>query len=268
VGEKMKLAIISEICGNLVALQAFLADIARRKVDHTLCLGNIIGFGPRPFDCMRIVLEHKFFLTLGSIEHLVSQSVLCGPLDFTDDEWRMLTHLQGVFSEKHKETLSRLPRTRKVFLTHAEDQALLMSHTSIGDWSAGRTADSTLQVQTELGLLAKEYFQQRINILCLGNNSYPIFMSSRGQHVERNCDRFGQTFHLKQDNCYLVNPGSIGRAPESSQLAKNELTYAVIEADGKNVTLVYYRAKYDVCLHVQEMREKQFPQSYIDRFLK
>lgn len=51
----MRIAIISDIHGNLEALEAVLKDIAFRKCDKVYCLGDIIGYGPNPNECLDIV---------------------------------------------------------------------------------------------------------------------------------------------------------------------------------------------------------------------
>src|ERR1043166_4148839 len=45
-------AIISDVHGNLEALDAVLADIKSRGIDRTICLGDIIGYGPNPVECV------------------------------------------------------------------------------------------------------------------------------------------------------------------------------------------------------------------------
>jgi len=50
----MRLAILSDIHGNLVALEAALADIASvGQVDLTWCLGDLAAFGSRPAECVQ-----------------------------------------------------------------------------------------------------------------------------------------------------------------------------------------------------------------------
>jgi predicted phosphodiesterase len=44
----VKRAIISDIHGNLEALQAVLAHITDQRVDEIYCLGDIVGYGPNP----------------------------------------------------------------------------------------------------------------------------------------------------------------------------------------------------------------------------
>lgn len=50
----MRLAVISDIHGNLTALEAVLADIeARGGYDHLWFLGDLVAVGPRPAECLR-----------------------------------------------------------------------------------------------------------------------------------------------------------------------------------------------------------------------
>lgn len=51
----MKIAIISDIHGNLEALKATLKDIEERKVDKIICLGDIIAKGVHPKECLSLI---------------------------------------------------------------------------------------------------------------------------------------------------------------------------------------------------------------------
>lgn len=51
----MKIAIISDIHGNLEALKATLKDIEKRKVDKIICLGDIIVKGVHPKECISLI---------------------------------------------------------------------------------------------------------------------------------------------------------------------------------------------------------------------
>jgi predicted phosphodiesterase len=55
-------AIISDDHANLEALQAVLDDIARQTVDDIYCLGDVIGYGPNPRECLNLVQKCKLVL--------------------------------------------------------------------------------------------------------------------------------------------------------------------------------------------------------------
>ena len=51
----MRLAVFSDVHGNLSALEAVLADIAAQAVDETVFAGDLCVFGPRPAECVERV---------------------------------------------------------------------------------------------------------------------------------------------------------------------------------------------------------------------
>ena len=53
----MKRAIISDVHGNLEALTAVLADIAEQTAEQIYCLGDIVGYGPNPRECVDQAME-------------------------------------------------------------------------------------------------------------------------------------------------------------------------------------------------------------------
>jgi predicted phosphodiesterase len=47
-GRNMRVGLIADIHGNLVALDAVQADLERAQVDHVVCLGDVASYGPQP----------------------------------------------------------------------------------------------------------------------------------------------------------------------------------------------------------------------------
>jgi predicted phosphodiesterase len=62
----MRVALISDLHGNEVALEAALADIARHGVDRTVCLGDTATLGPRPREVLARLRELKYPCILGN----------------------------------------------------------------------------------------------------------------------------------------------------------------------------------------------------------
>lgn len=67
----MRTAIISDIHGNLEALRTVLADIDRREVDEIICLGDILGYGPNPLECVDLVAERCAWSLMGNHDYAV-----------------------------------------------------------------------------------------------------------------------------------------------------------------------------------------------------
>jgi len=66
-----KIAVISDIHGNLSALTAVLDDIARRGVERIVCLGDVVGYGPDPTACLDIVIERCELSLMGNHDFAV-----------------------------------------------------------------------------------------------------------------------------------------------------------------------------------------------------
>jgi len=62
VGKNVKKAIISDIHGNIEAFQNVLKDIETQGVDEIYCLGDVVGYGPNPCECVDLVMNCKVVL--------------------------------------------------------------------------------------------------------------------------------------------------------------------------------------------------------------
>jgi diadenosine tetraphosphatase ApaH/serine/threonine PP2A family protein phosphatase len=62
----VRVAVISDIHANLHALEAVLAAIDRESPDRVWCLGDLVGYGPRPNECCRVVAEHADLCLVGN----------------------------------------------------------------------------------------------------------------------------------------------------------------------------------------------------------
>lgn len=62
-------AIISDIHGNLEALQAVMAEIDRRGASRTYCLGDVVGYGASPGACLDMVIERCTQCVCGNHDH-------------------------------------------------------------------------------------------------------------------------------------------------------------------------------------------------------
>jgi len=106
-------AIISDIHANLEALEAVLADIRGQGITEIFCLGDIIGYGPNPCECINLVYSCNMCL-LGNHD----QAALFDPEGFNASAeravfWtrRQLESKKGPDAEMRWEFLGELPRT-------------------------------------------------------------------------------------------------------------------------------------------------------------
>ena len=54
---KKRIAIISDIHGNLEAMEAVLNDIKKQDIDEVICLGDSISIGPNSKECVDLLIE-------------------------------------------------------------------------------------------------------------------------------------------------------------------------------------------------------------------
>src|SRR5690349_6740396 len=67
----MSIAIISDVHGNLEALTAVLAEIDRREITDIVCLGDVVGYGPNPMECLDLVLSRAKVSLMGNHDFAV-----------------------------------------------------------------------------------------------------------------------------------------------------------------------------------------------------
>lgn len=65
------IAVISDIHSNIEALQAVLDDIASRDIKRIFCLGDVIGYGPDPCQCLDMIMEHCEVTLMGNHDYAV-----------------------------------------------------------------------------------------------------------------------------------------------------------------------------------------------------
>jgi diadenosine tetraphosphatase ApaH/serine/threonine PP2A family protein phosphatase len=87
-------AVLSDIHANLEGLEAVLADIQARGVTEVYCLGDVVGYGPNPVECLRRSMEWKLVL-LGNHD----QAVLFDPDGFSPHAERAILWTRRLFEQ-------------------------------------------------------------------------------------------------------------------------------------------------------------------------
>jgi predicted phosphodiesterase len=120
----VRTAIVSDIHGNLEALEAVLQDIKKQNCDRIVCLGDVIGYGPNPCECLDLVMSMQASV-LGNHDY----GALIDPEGFSAAAEQAIfwtrKQLEGGPDQKSSllrmEFLARMPRTRteeKVLFVH------------------------------------------------------------------------------------------------------------------------------------------------------
>ena len=71
----MRLAFFSDIHGNLPALEAIINDIKNEDIDYTVFMGDAIGLGPKPFECLKLLLDSNIYFNYGNHEQYALEGI-------------------------------------------------------------------------------------------------------------------------------------------------------------------------------------------------
>ncbi|MBN1909710.1 MAG: metallophosphoesterase family protein [Pirellulales bacterium] len=113
----MKTAIISDIHSNLASLTKVMADIQAQGVDQIVCLGDIVGYGPDPRECIDLIMEKCSICLLGNHD----QGALFDPEGFNSGAERAIfwtrSQLENSAGDRQQadrrwEFLGELPRNQ------------------------------------------------------------------------------------------------------------------------------------------------------------
>ena len=102
----MRAAVISDIHGNLHALEAVLADILREGADEVWCLGDVVGYGPHPNECCALVRERAALCLCGNHDLAVVGGLDIS--DFSGDAAVAARWTQSVLAADHADWLRSL----------------------------------------------------------------------------------------------------------------------------------------------------------------
>ena len=66
---KHTFAVLSDIHSNLEALTTVLSDIESRGIDTIYCLGDVVGYGPNPKECLDLIINKVKWCVLGNHDY-------------------------------------------------------------------------------------------------------------------------------------------------------------------------------------------------------
>ena len=122
-------AVLSDVHANLEALEAVLADVERRGARDRICLGDFVGYGASPNECMSRLCPQIEAAVLGNHDDAAVRPA--GVESFNPDAARAARWTARALAPEHRDYLTRLPLTvawRGARLAHA-------SPSDPGSWS-------------------------------------------------------------------------------------------------------------------------------------
>jgi len=187
----MRFAVLSDVHGNLEALQAVLADARQHRCTHFVCLGDIVGYNADPSACIRIVRELDCPTVKGN--HDEQASLSDSSVDFNEMAEQAIMWTRAQLSEQDRSWLRCLPLQQSVHdftIVHA-------TLNEPGDWG---------YVFTTTEAMASFAYQQ--TALCFFGHTHVQGAFIRNVEVTPTVrDKIG----IDSGKQYLVNAGSVGQ---------------------------------------------------------
>lgn len=219
-----RIAIFSDIHGNIQALETILKDIERNNIDEIICLGDLIGLGPNSKECLDIVMDSRIKMVKGNHEiYQFSEELYQNHLCDTEKQYR--DWVKSQLNEKEIEYLDNLPMTMEELI---EGKLFTYSHFFFND---------------------KKTFYQPLTIL--GDNR--IFEVARSMETD-------YMFMGHSHDAFQIDNGGLFTCVGSSGCTKNDITfYTLVEVVDKSVRITKKELKYDRKAFEKLMKESNYP---------
>jgi diadenosine tetraphosphatase ApaH/serine/threonine PP2A family protein phosphatase len=214
--------VISDVHGNLAALEAALEAIDAAAPDALWCLGDVVGYGARPNECCELVRRRSSVCLAGNHDLAVRGTLDLG--DFSGDAGLAARWTRDVLTDSARAFLDSLEP--KAALPGAE-----LYHASARDPVWEYVLSDEVAVVT---LLLTE-----APVVLVGHSHVALHVSIRGSDVEGGLAPDATTLGLGQRR-WLLNPGSVGQPRDGDPRA------AWLELDQEAGTAVYHRVGYDI----------------------
>jgi predicted phosphodiesterase len=238
----VRIAVISDIHGNFHALQTVLESIAEERPDGIWCLGDTVGYGPRPNECCAVVEEVAEVCLAGNHDLLaLGKTVLEG--DFNPD-----AGTAGTWTKKALDASSRS------FLDALEPQASTpqvdLYHGSARDpvWEYVLTAEAA---QTTFALSTAP-------LVLVGHSHVPLAISLDAGELTGAHAPAGTETDLGRGR-WLCNPGSVGQPRDGDPRA----AWLLVDLDESAGS--FRRVPYDIEATQSQMRAAGLPEPLAER---
>jgi predicted phosphodiesterase len=227
---------ISDVHGNLHALEAVLAALGRAGVEQFICSGDVVGYGPFPNECVRRVAALPGFFVAGNHDLMaIGRLPTTGVPEIVraTQEWT-----QAALAPDVRRTLEQLPQL-------AVADSIVVTHAALGSTNEYvRT-----QEQAAVQLVALRAGWPRADLLVLGHTHRQWLFGERRGTIP------GMAAIVADDGPYLLNPGSVGQSRQFELAPRAR--YAILDLAQRRVE--FHAIDYDRGAARQALRERNLP---------
>jgi predicted phosphodiesterase len=243
----MRVVVIADIHSNLVALEAVLAHAEDRgPIDQLWVLGDLVGYGPRPNECISRLKEYKHLAVAGNHDKAAIGQITTA--DFNPYAAAAASWTAETISPDSSTYLTRLPEVTK-------DDVFTLVHGTLRDpiWEYLYTVD----------VAAEHLKRQKTAYSFVGHTHVPMVVhESRGKNpVSLARLESGESVALEEERL-VINPGSAGQPRDGDP----RVCYGVLDTGA--ATFTQYRIEYDIMETQKQMKAEGLPQYLIERLAR
>jgi predicted phosphodiesterase len=230
----MRVAVISDVHANSHALEAVLEEVDAHSVDAAWCLGDTVGYGPRPNECCEAVQQRADYTLVGNHD-----LVALGQLDvndFNDEAAAAALWTASVLTPQARTFLGGLQ-------PQGEVDGIDLFHASARDpvWEYVLTeeaARATLELSDA-------------PLVLVGHSHVALAVAQEGKRVKGGVAPAGTRLDLR--GRWLLNPGSVGQPRDGDPRA----AWLLLDTDQRFAE--FHRVPYSIEKTQAEMRERGLP---------
>ena len=238
----MRILVIADIHANLTALEAVLADAQQRgKVDEIWCLGDVVGYGPDPSDCVRLIRETCSICIAGN--HDLAAIGKVSTADFNAAAAEAIVWTRQQLSQRDIDYLGELPLM-------AERLQFTLVH--------GSPANPVWEYVISTETASRNLSAFNTDFCLVGHTHVPMMFAFKGERADIEDFDNGTRITLKKDRL-ILNPGAVGQPRDHDPRA----SYAIIDSDSTELSL--WRVPYHIESVQKRMKAAGLPGRLIDR---
>jgi predicted phosphodiesterase len=232
----MRVAVVSDIHSNLHALEAVLAAIDAESPDELWCLGDLVGYGPRPNECCAAIADRADVCLAGNHDLAVRGTIDLA--EFGGEAGVAATWTREVLEPEAQELLDRLEpqgTAHGVALYHGSARDPIWEYVLVDE-----AAFVTI-------VLAD------VPLVLVGHSHVALQIALSGEEIGGGAAPVGTELELDGVQA-LLNPGSVGQPRDSDPRA----AYLLLDLEAQHAS--FRRVEYDVARTQREMREAGLPE--------
>jgi predicted phosphodiesterase len=241
----MRYLIFTDIHGNLEAFLAVLKAVQKKKIDHYVCLGDLVGYGASPNDVIQKILTLKP-LSIIRGNHDKAVSGLDSVQTFNPIAASAIFWTKKTIARKNLDFLVRLKQSPEVIqdaITICHGAPFGEDYYIFGEFDA---AEAFSYIQTP--------------VCFFGHTHFPFAYTEKDGNVEGTfLEGNSNEIKLEKGVRYLINPGSVGQPRDRNPRA----AYAVYDSDARVVK--FGRVDYDIEEAKRKIIDERLPPALAER---